>query len=108
MVGIPTQLGSGGEAGIVDCRTLADTNRDGVIDENDTCIPTGGFINSLRPVNLAIPLIEAARRGKTHCAEAISESHAAPENGAILFSDDFSKSIVDGQLRPMRMDLLVM
>jgi hypothetical protein len=57
LVGIPTR-------GLdVDCRVTKDTNRDGRIDEDDTCIPVGGFINALRPINLAIPLIEAARLG---------------------------------------------
>ncbi len=63
LVGIPTQLGAGGDERYVDCRRVADTNGDGVIDENDSCVPTGGFINALRPVNLAKPLIEAARQG---------------------------------------------
>ena len=63
LVGIPTQGGSGSTDRIVDCRRIADTNGDGVIDEQDTCVPMGGFINALRPVNLAKPLIEAARRG---------------------------------------------
>lgn len=65
LVGVPTEGGYGG-AGLdefVDCRYIADTNGDGVVDENDTCIPMGGFINALRPVKLAKPLIEAARRG---------------------------------------------
>ena len=34
-----------------------------MIDQNDNCIPVGGFINALRPVNLAKSLIEAARTG---------------------------------------------
>jgi len=63
LVGIPTQLGSGEKDHYVDCRRITDTNGDGVIDENDSCVPTGGFINALRPVNLAKPLIEAARQG---------------------------------------------
>jgi S1-C subfamily serine protease len=63
LVGIPTQTGAGGDEEYVDCRWLADTNGDGRIDENDSCIPVGGFINALRPVNLAQPLIEAARQG---------------------------------------------
>jgi len=91
LVGIPTQLGSGGEAGIVDCRTLADTNQDETIDENDSCIPTGGFINSLRPVKLAIPLIEAARRGEENIvADNIPEENPAPKSGDLLYQDDFS------------------
>ncbi len=63
LVGIPTQGGSGGAGEIVDCRPVTDTNGDGVLDEKDTCVPIGGFINALRPVNLAKPLIQAASRG---------------------------------------------
>jgi S1-C subfamily serine protease len=93
LVGIPTQLGSGSDVGIVDCRTLADTNRDGVVDQNDSCIPTGGFINSLRPVNLALPLIEAARKGEEKIvAEIIPANNPAPEAGNVLYQDDFSNS----------------
>lgn len=91
LVGIPTQLGSGSDTGIVDCRFLADTNGDGVINENDTCIPTGGFINSLRPVNLAKSLIVAALRGEQKIVN-ISPTQAsqAPSQGSIFFQDDFS------------------
>ncbi|MBN1955382.1 MAG: trypsin-like peptidase domain-containing protein [Anaerolineae bacterium] len=63
IIGVPTQVGYGGAERFADCRYLADTNGDGRIDENDNCIPVGGFINALRPVNLAAPLIEAARMG---------------------------------------------
>ncbi|MGQ9553603.1 MAG: trypsin-like peptidase domain-containing protein [Anaerolineae bacterium] len=63
LVGVPTQFGSGGNGAPVDCRPYGDTNGDGVIDEDDACIPLGGFINALRPVNLALPLIEAAGLG---------------------------------------------
>jgi hypothetical protein len=68
MVAIPSQLGSGEEQALVDCRVIADTNGDGNINEHDMCIPVGGFINALRPINLALPLIQTAKdmtgRGK--------------------------------------------
>jgi S1-C subfamily serine protease len=93
LVGIPTQLGSGSESGIVDCRTLADTNGDGVVDSNDSCIPTGGFINSLRPIKLALPLIEAAKRGEENIiAEIPFKENPTPETGNVLHQDDFSDS----------------
>ncbi len=63
IIGVPTQVGYGGAERFADCRYLADTNGDGIIDENDNCIPVGGFINALRPINLAKPLIEMARLG---------------------------------------------
>ena len=41
IIGIPTQQGD-----LVDCAQLADTNLDGEIDDRDTCVSVGGFINS--------------------------------------------------------------
>jgi len=62
LVGVPTKFGAGDDLEL-DCRQYSDTNNDGRIDENDACIPMGGFINALRPVKLALPLIEAAQHG---------------------------------------------
>jgi len=61
MVAVPTQLGYGGDQDLVDCRVITDTNMDGRINAKDMCIPTGGFINALRPIKFAIPLIEQSR-----------------------------------------------
>jgi S1-C subfamily serine protease len=93
IIGVPTQLGYGGEGQYVDCRALVDTNRDGVIDDKDSCVPAGGFINALRPLKLAMPLIDAARRGEINIKESAgSEQVAAPtaEPSKIVFQDDFS------------------
>ncbi|MGQ9683965.1 MAG: trypsin-like peptidase domain-containing protein [Anaerolineae bacterium] len=68
LVAVPTQVGRGGVEGkpeYVDCRPLADTNNNGRLDEYDVCVPVGGFINALRPTNLAQDLIAAALRGGT-------------------------------------------
>jgi S1-C subfamily serine protease len=90
LIGVPTQLGYGGDDQYVDCRVIADTNRDGFIDDLDSCVPTGGFINALRPVTLARPLIEAAQRGEVSITGA--EEPVAIEMGAEsdAFNDDFS------------------
>jgi S1-C subfamily serine protease len=61
MVAVPTLLGDGSSPDLVDCRVIADTNGDGYIDQHDPCIPVGGFINAMRPINLALPLIAEAR-----------------------------------------------
>jgi S1-C subfamily serine protease len=63
IVGIPTRASSGTNGQIADCRVVQDTNNDGRLDDNDSCIPIGGFINALRPVNLAVALIRAAQAG---------------------------------------------
>lgn len=60
LVGIPTQAAAGSGVTPVDARPVVDTNRDGRIDRRDTPMAIGGFINGLRPVNLAIPLLEDA------------------------------------------------
>jgi hypothetical protein len=55
LIGVPTQ---GSE---LDCRP-GDTNQDGTIDAEDVgCIPVGGSIGQLRPINLALYLL--ARSG---------------------------------------------
>ncbi len=91
IIGVPTRMGSGDvNVAIVDCRRLADTNRDGVIDENDNCVPTGGFINALRPINLALPLIEAAKTGQINIVEKQPETvqeDYEPEGELILFDE---------------------
>jgi len=60
LIGIPTQASAGTGVSPVDARPVVDTNRDGRIDERDTPMAVGGFINGLRPVNLAIPLLQKA------------------------------------------------
>lgn len=94
LIGIPTQLGYGGEDQFIDCRVLADTNRDGTVNDLDNCVPTGGFINALRPIKLALPLIEAAQRGEVNIVRIQEpvEEVSAPVMGEVLFFDDFSQS----------------
>ncbi len=60
LVGIPTQAAAGSGITPVDARPVLDTNRDGRVDRRDTPMAIGGFINGLRPINLAIPLLEEA------------------------------------------------
>lgn len=60
LIGVPTLAGSGANVDPTDCRVIQDTNGDGFLDDSDSCIPIGGFINGVRPINLALPLIEEA------------------------------------------------
>ena len=63
LVAIPTQVGHGNASKAADCRPIQDTNGDGKIDGSDTCVTVGGFINALRPLALAQPLVQAAMKG---------------------------------------------
>ncbi len=60
LVGIPTQAAAGAGITPVDARPVVDTNRDGRVDQRDTPMAIGGFINGLRPVNLAKGLLTKA------------------------------------------------
>ncbi|MCA9262521.1 MAG: trypsin-like peptidase domain-containing protein [Planctomycetales bacterium] len=60
LIGVPTQAAAGSGVTPVDARPVLDTNRDGRVDERDTPMAIGGFINGLRPVRLAFPLLQRA------------------------------------------------
>ncbi len=66
IIGVPSQVSTGTASEATDCRRIQDTNGDGKIDQNDACVPTGGFINGIRPINWAKPLIKAAQSGKAY------------------------------------------
>lgn len=83
LVGVPTRASVGDQDQIVDCRAVADTNRDGYIDDNDTCVPIGGYINGLRPVDLAASLIQIAESGGDY----VSGELPPPVSGEQLSED---------------------
>jgi len=91
LIGVPTQVGYGGAERFADCRYVADTNGDGVIDQRDNCIPVGGFINALRPVNLARPLVEAARTGIAPQLEPVPTPAGAPRFYNVVFAPDVTE-----------------
>src|SRR5215207_959893 len=81
LVGVPTS----GSA--LDCRK-GDTNRDGVVGEDDVgCLPTGGSLTQLRPIDLARPLLASVDAEVS--AEAGLQSTASIAAGA----DDLATSL---------------
>lgn len=63
LVGVPTVLPGRVAGQVVDCRQVYDTNGDGQIEESDRCIPIGGTIRAIRPMQLARGLVQAAALG---------------------------------------------
>ena len=95
IIGVPTQVGYGGAERFADCRYLADTNGDGTIDQNDNCIPVGGFINAVRPINLAKPLVEAARLGITPSSKKTGPSTPTGDGEASFSNLVFAPAVDD-------------
>lgn len=54
LVGIPTMLSRSSDGRGTDCRKAADTNGDGVIDDNDTCVGVGGTFALLATSETAV------------------------------------------------------
>jgi S1-C subfamily serine protease len=50
LIGIVSQAGSSTDGQVVDCRLVEDTNNDGYIDDNDTCVPIGSSFSLLVPL----------------------------------------------------------
>ncbi|HLC06318.1 MAG TPA: serine protease [Anaerolineales bacterium] len=98
LMGVPTRASAGGDNAIVDCRAVADTNRDGVIDDQDSCVPIGGFINGLRPSNLAQPLINAALNGEQYAVGPGPLN--VPPGSMDLTQVDFSNLVFSDEVAP--------
>ncbi|MBP7963240.1 MAG: trypsin-like peptidase domain-containing protein [Caldilineaceae bacterium] len=82
LMGIPTQAAAGAGVTPVDARPVVDTNRDGRIDERDTPMAIGGFINGLRPVNLAKPLLTKAGMSAPTASSRSSSSQSSSSRTA--------------------------
>jgi hypothetical protein len=81
LIGVPTS----GSA--LDCRA-GDTNRDGVVDENDVgCLPTGGSLTQLRPIDLARPLLASVN------ADTLGQVKAKPATKLAAGNDDLATSL---------------
>lgn len=83
LIGVPSVVGSGSDSGFADCRILEDTNGDNVVDDQDSCIPVGGFINGIRPVKLALDLIDAVQNNDEYVSPYydIDDVEATPSGG---------------------------
>jgi hypothetical protein len=63
LVAVPTTVPIGSGLPGSACIPLQDTNRDGLIDAADVCVPVGAQINALRPSNYVRALFRAASLG---------------------------------------------
>jgi S1-C subfamily serine protease len=80
LIGIPTIAPARSGGVTVNCQVLQDTNHDGRADQNDHCVPVGGFISALRPSRLARGLVRAATLGIRQGASLSVSSPPSPED----------------------------
>lgn len=99
IVAIPTLASAnGGQGDPTDCRILQDTNGDGSVDDDDSCIPIGGFLNSLRPVNLAAALIAAAPQADAIPLDELVQGYdASTEQVGTFTSVRFAEDVANDQ-----------
>ncbi|MEP6984118.1 MAG: trypsin-like peptidase domain-containing protein [Chloroflexota bacterium] len=82
LIGIPTTAPVTSSNGVsTNCLAIQDTNHDKIVNGSDYCVPTGVFINSLRPSNFARPLLRGASLGLS--LQAISSTSAAPQSTGV-------------------------
>ena len=63
LIGVPTIAPALIGEQALDCRSVQDSNGDGQVNNDDVCIPVGGFISAVRPTRLARGLVRAAALG---------------------------------------------
>ena len=74
------------------CQALLDSNRDGIVDEQDACMPAGGSISDLLPAEAFADLLAAAYRGEIGFRRSQASSTPYSPAGEIIYQDDFSHS----------------
>ncbi|MBN2303238.1 MAG: trypsin-like peptidase domain-containing protein, partial [Anaerolineae bacterium] len=93
LIGVPTIAPARVAGGTVDCRVIQDTNRDGRADDNDHCVPVGGFITALRPSRLARGLVRAAALGIRQGESRVSAELPLPEADPVFSRPFFTTRI---------------
>ncbi|MEZ4667062.1 MAG: trypsin-like peptidase domain-containing protein [Anaerolineae bacterium] len=71
------------------CIPIQDTNTDGLINNNDQCVPQGTKANSVRPSNLARPLLRSAALGlivNVQTAGTIEPAPSSPSVSRLFFA----------------------
>lgn len=97
LIGIPTTAPVTRQTLNPTCYPIQDTNEDGQVNRSDSCIPIGGFINSLRPSNFARSLLRGASLGLRVDLLSQPASPLSQQTGVPIFKGlFFSPAVVDG------------
>ena len=92
LIGVPTMASASEDGDVVDCRPVADTNGDDVIDKYDSCTSIGGFLNLLSPSERAESLLQKFKSASVveNNADENEEDLESDEESADWETDDYS------------------
>ena len=96
LIGIATSAQFGRRGGDANCQFIDDTNQDGIINSNDHCVPTGDFISTIRPINLAQSLIRGALLDLNVNVHSVPQLLSPPAGPPAFSRLLFTPSVVDG------------
>ena len=90
LIGIPTNAPLEDFGAASNCLFIGDTNGDGLVNSSDRCVPTGDFISTIRPINVAASLIRAARLNleveTPVLPSALTQSSSSPNVSRLFFA----------------------
>ena len=96
LIGIPTSAPVVGAAASTNCRYIADTDGDGLVNANDSCVPIGDFVSTVRPISHARSLIRGARNNLKVEVVSAPGLMPPPMNPPRVSRLLFAPSVVDG------------
>lgn len=79
-----------GLVGGSECRYLADSNGDRTINTKDLCMPGQGVLGGLRSVEMAIPMVEAAKRGESKISVYAHDLIRFPKGNKVMLEENFA------------------
>jgi hypothetical protein len=77
----------------LECGALADTNRDGVLDEQDACLPAGGNLQALTSVQALEEMLAAGWAGEVGLRRVSVSGVPFDMQGQVVFETDFSSPL---------------
>jgi len=86
-------VGLAGPAGVganLTCQALLDSNRDGLRDNQDACVPAGGSLSELLPADAFVNSLAAAYHGEIDFRRSQAEGIPYLPAGEVIAKDEFS------------------
>jgi len=74
------------------CQALLDSNRDGIVDDQDACVPAGGSLSELLPADAFASILAAAYQGEIGFRRSQASRTAYSASGELIYLDDFTQS----------------